>query len=76
VPEVLIAGPYLDIEILVDLDSVAKEKNVLHQTGKLPHIPQIFQCFGGLGGHLWLGGLVEQGLIRRALEARHLESEL
>jgi hypothetical protein len=73
VPGVLNAGPYLNVEILVDFHSIAKEENVLHQTSKLPHVPQVLQCFGGLGGHLWLCGLVELGLMRRALEARHLE---
>ena len=39
VPGVLTAVSYLNIEVLVDLDDVAKEENILHQTGKLPHIP-------------------------------------
>jgi hypothetical protein len=56
VPGVWIASSYLNVKILVDFDHVAEEENVLHQTGKLPHIPQVFEGFGGLGCHLWLGG--------------------
>ena len=74
-PEVSIAISYLDIEILVDFDDVAEEENVLHQTGKLPHITQVLQCLRDLGGHFWLGRDIELGLCGRALEARHCESE-
>lgn len=74
-PGVLIAASYLDVEVLIDFDDVAKEENVLHQTSKLPHIPQVLQRLGGLGGHLWLGRDIELGLFRRALVARHCESE-
>lgn len=66
---------YLDIKILVDFDDIAKEENVLHQTGEFPHIPQVLECLRGLGGHLGLGRAIELGLCRRALEARHCESE-
>ena len=73
-PDILIAVSYLNIKVLVDLDDVAEEENVLHQTGKLPHIPQVLECLRGLGGHFWLGRDIELGLCRRALEARHCES--
>jgi hypothetical protein len=75
-PGVLIAVSYLNIKVLVDLDNIAKEEDVLHQTGKLPHIPQVLQCLGGLRGHLWLGRNIELGLFRRALEARHCEKRV
>lgn len=74
-PEMLIAASYLDVKVLVDFDDIAKEENVLHQTRKLPHIPQVLECLRGLGGHLWLGRDIELGLCGRALEARHCESE-
>ena len=74
-PGVSVAASYLDVEVLIDFDDVAKEENVLHQTGELPHIPQVLQRLGGLGGHLWLGRDIELGLFRRALVARHCESE-
>ena len=74
-PEVMIAVSYLDIKVLVDFDDVAKEENVLHQTGELPHIAQVLKCLRGLGGHFWLGRDIELGLCGRALEARHCESE-
>lgn len=74
-PEVSIAVSYLDIKVLVDFDDVAKEENVLHQTGKLPHIAQLFKCLRGFGGHFWLGRDIELGLCGRALEARHCENE-
>ena len=74
-PEGSIAISYLDIEILVDFDDVAEEENVLHQTGKLPHIAQVLQCLRDLGGQFWLGRDIELGLCRRALEARHGKSE-
>lgn len=70
----VVAGPYLDIEILVDFDGVAKEKNVLHQTRKFPHAPQFFQCAGGLRCHGLFGGWIGL-LLRLALEARHLRVE-
>jgi len=70
----LVAGPYLDIEILVDFDGVSEEENVLHQTGEFPHVPQVFQCAGGLGRHGLLGGRIGL-LLRLALEARHLRVE-
>lgn len=68
---VIVAGSYLDVEILVDFDSVSKEENVLHQTGKFPHIPQFFQCAGSFGRHGLFGGWIGL-LLRLALEARHL----
>ena len=66
---------YLNIKILVDLDNIAEEENVLHETRKLPHVPQVLECLRGLGGQLWLCRDIELGLCRRALEARHCESE-
>jgi len=65
--EVSIAITYLDVKVLVDFDDVAKEENVLHQTGELPHIAQVLECLCGLGGHFWLGRDIELGLCRRAL---------
>lgn len=71
VPGVTVRASYLNIEILVDFDDVAKEENVLHQTGEFPHVPQVFEGLLGLGGHLWLCRDIELGLVRRALVARH-----
>lgn len=72
---VTIAGPYLYIEILVDFDGIAKEENVLHQTRKLPHVPQVLERLRRLGRHVWFGGCIELGLVRRALVARHGHGE-
>ena len=72
---VIVAGSYLYIEILVDFDGVSKEENVLHQTREFPHVPQVFQCAGGLGRHGLLGGRIGL-LLRLALKARHLGVEL
>lgn len=64
-------GAYFNVEVLVDLDGIAEEKNVLHQTRELPHVPQLFQCFRGLRCHLWLIRRIELGHLCRALVARH-----
>lgn len=74
-PEVSIAVSYLYVKVLVDFDDVAKEENVLHQTRKLPHTPQVLECLRGFGGHFWLGRDIELGLCGRALEARHCKHE-
>lgn len=44
------ASAYLDIQIFVDLDHVAEQEYVLHQTRELPHVTQPRQyrlLFGG-----------------------------
>lgn len=69
-------GPYLYVEILVDLYGIAKEEYVLHKTRELPHIPQVFQLLCALRRHVWLGRYIELGLFRRALVARHGHGEL
>lgn len=71
---VVVAGSYLDIEILVDFDGVSEEENVLHQTRKFPHVPQFFQYAGSLRCHGLFGGRIGL-LLRLALEARHLRVE-
>lgn len=31
---------YFYVKVLVDFDNLAKEVNVLHEAGKLPHVPK------------------------------------
>lgn len=56
---------YLDIEVLVHLDSVAEQRDVLRQICELPHVPQLVQCAG------LFDGLLHLHLIARALSCRH-----
>jgi hypothetical protein len=51
-------GSYLDVHVL-SLDSVAKEKHVLHQGGKLGHVPDALQKW-------------RLGIARRRTSRRHL----
>jgi hypothetical protein len=37
---------YLNVEVLVDLDGIAKDVDVLGQVGKLPHVAQLLQRAG------------------------------
>ena len=65
---------YLDIQIIVDLHCVSKQEYVLHETGKLPHAPQLGQGLNILRRlHLRLEQDVELGLLTSALVARHAE---
>jgi hypothetical protein len=47
-------GMYLDIEVLVDFDSITEQADVLGQIGKLPHVAQFLQCAGLLDRRLGL----------------------
>ena len=65
---------YLYIQVIVDLDGMSKQEDVLHQTGKLPHAPQLSQGLDILRRrHLRLEQDVELGLLTGALVARHRE---
>jgi hypothetical protein len=58
---------YLDVEVPVDLEGVAKQADVLRKIGKLPHVAQSLQRAGCLD---WLLGL---HLVAGALSCRHGE---
>lgn len=61
---------YLDVQIVVELESLSKEEDELEQVGELPHVPDAMQ-------HGWLRqvltiigvGFLEGALARR----RHLQ---
>jgi hypothetical protein len=59
---------YLDVEVLVDFDGVAKEADVLRQIGKLPHVAQPLESARLLERLLCLH------LVTGALSSRHDES--
>jgi hypothetical protein len=58
---------YLNVQVLVDFDSIAEDVDVLGQIGKLPHVAQLLQCAGVLGR------LVRVHFARGALACGHIE---
>lgn len=65
---------YLNIQIVINLHRVPEQEDVLHKTGKLPHVPQFGQGLDILRRlHLWLEQDVQLGLLAGALVARHGE---
>lgn len=64
---------YLNVKVVVDLDDVPKEKYVLHETGKFPHISKARQYLLLCRGYLWLHCAILQrlGLVAGPLETRH-----
>jgi hypothetical protein len=39
---------YLDVKVIIDLDSLSEHEDVLHDRGELPHVPYPLQQRGGL----------------------------
>lgn len=60
----------LGVHILVDLEGLAKGKNVLRKSSKLPHVPDAVQ-HGGLFGFWWFGRDRFLHLLTAPLARRH-----
>lgn len=68
-----VAGAYLHVELGVNLDGFAEDVHVLHEGGKLPHVPKAIQCLI-MGLCLFDGdnAAVQVGLLAGALPSGHL----